>query len=328
MLIMPAVKNICSKCFNNIQKKCEIICEICQCKFHKICAKIENENAFNSLLDYENIVFNCDNCLHSSRDLIKKISLLTYEIQHLKALFAQLFDNASNNNNKNNNQRSLPVLNADLNSNVCSSNGTQATTTISFGDSNTNSFFKKNATGNIVSSVNNSELPTTSKKAFLSVDTAAVNTTADIDQNNVANVDVLNGDVALDVQGTSNWTNVTNRRKKPKKNKFIVGDSNNAELEVAVRTKWVHLSSFKPTVSAEDITNYVSKHLDVDKSLISCYKLVKKDASLETLRYVNFKLGVPSAFYNTLLEPKLWTCDVKVRPFQFFHKKLVINQQI
>lgn len=222
MLIMPTEKNICSKCYKNIQNKCEIICEICQCKFHKICAKLENENIFKCLSDCENIVFNCDNCLHSSRDLIKKISLLTYEIQNLKALFSQFVCNASKNNKSN--HLSLPVT---LNSNVLS-NGSQETTTISFGEFNKNSFVNNNATGNIVNAAyNNSEMPSTSKKALYSVNSVAVNNRAvnndcieitadDKDVNNrKAFAEVLNDAAELDVLPPSDWSNVTNRKKKP-----------------------------------------------------------------------------------------------------------------
>lgn len=88
----------------------------------------------------------------------------------------------------------------------------------------------------------------------------------------------------------------------------------------------MHLSSFKNTVTEDDIISYVSKHLDIDKLHISCFKLVKKDTAVDDLKFVNFKLGVTSSFYDNLLNPDLWTMDIKVRAFVDFPRKKVVQK--
>lgn len=109
-----------------------------------------------------------------------------------------------------------------------------------------------------------------------------------------------------------------NPSKKSKARAIIVGRNNTAELDVAPRLKWLHLSSFKPSVTADNIKAYVSKHSSIESSKISCYRLVKGDVSEDTLEWVNFKLGISSTLYDILLNSDLWPADVKVRPFKFF----------
>lgn len=117
----------------------------------------------------------------------------------------------------------------------------------------------------------------------------------------------------------SNWIRVgkNNRRKQIS----VVGSSLNSDLDVAIRMKWLHLSSFLPSVTAESIIDYVMKHAGIDKHQLSCYKLVKKDTPIDSLKRINFKLGVANAYYEKLLSPDLWPADVKLRPFRFFPKE-------
>lgn len=318
---MSSEKILCSKCFNNIQKNFAIICEICNCKFHKVCAKIENESAVNALFNFENIVYNCDNCLQSSCDLVKKVSLLTYEIEQMKTLFSQFMNNNSNNNNmKPVSHRSLPVLKTGFNSNAsapCLEKTNCHNTLCSYSQAkdNNTAFAANRSAGNLIQTT-----------AVNSVDVNADVAVKHVDDN--ANVAVLNDDNLIDADDISSWSNVTRRKIRTRKHKVVVGDNDNSELDVVIKMKWVHLSSFKPSVTEDNIISYVEKHLDIGKSNISCYKLIKKDVETKDLRFINFKLGVSSVFYEQLFKPELWTADIKVRPFKFFPKKPTLERQI
>ncbi|XP_036338696.1 uncharacterized protein LOC118748411 [Rhagoletis pomonella] len=117
------------------------------------------------------------------------------------------------------------------------------------------------------------------------------------------------------------WRTVENkRRRQSRKPVRVVGSNDCSDLGVATPFKWLHLSSFLPTVSCDNIIEYVGNHTGIDKRRISCYKLVKKESNLESLTHVNFKLGVCAHNFDNLLRPELWPANVSVRPFRFFQK--------
>lgn len=102
-----------------------------------------------------------------------------------------------------------------------------------------------------------------------------------------------------------------------KRKNVVIGSKSSKDLDVVIPKKWLHLSSFKPTVSADDIIKYVTKHSGITKDSLACYNLLKKDAQIDSLKKINFKIGVTSDLYDKLLCPDLWPNDVKVRPFRF-----------
>lgn len=118
------------------------------------------------------------------------------------------------------------------------------------------------------------------------------------------------------------WVNVQARRKRKC---IIFGDNNNKDLDVIADKKWVHLSYFKPSVTVENIVNYISKNAKIGLNHLECYKLVKKGADMNKLRKLSFKIGITAEYYNEILNPSLWPVDVKVRQFQFFNNKININ---
>ncbi|XP_017470558.1 PREDICTED: extracellular matrix-binding protein EbhA-like [Rhagoletis zephyria] len=130
--------------------------------------------------------------------------------------------------------------------------------------------------------------------------------------------DILNA--STQPQLGADWITVP-RKKVPKRKNVVVGRNENNDLGVFSPLKWLHLSSFKPTVSEVDIINYVSKQVIVDKQQIACYKLVKKDTNETSLKYINFKLGVPEDVYFNLLKPEIWPTNVNIRQFRFFQKQ-------
>ncbi|XP_017494309.1 PREDICTED: uncharacterized protein LOC108382447 [Rhagoletis zephyria] len=133
-----------------------------------------------------------------------------------------------------------------------------------------------------------------------------------------ASSDILNA--STQPQLGADWITVP-RKKVPKRRNVVVGRNENNDLGVFSRFKWLHLSSFKPTVSEVDIINYVSNQVIVDKQQIACYKLVKKDTNETALKYINFKLGVPEHVYFNLLKPEIWPTNVNIRQFRFFQKQ-------
>lgn len=324
---MTSISFICSKCYKNIQKNCEIVCNVCQTKFHKLCANVDNERAVNALENFENIVYNCDNCLQSSCELIKKISLLAYQIEELKSMFAQFVNaNNSENNNKSASHRSLPVLKTGLDSmsNLQSNRSTNLSSI-----ENAAVASSSNASENI--NVLGAAVNVRNVAAVVGLDGGVVANNVTLAGGGAigkmvmqSNVDEFSDAVSESVHdvnvNNARWNNVTTRKQR-KARVLVVGDNNNTELDVVVQKKWVHLSSFKNTVTEDQIIDYVGKRLDIDKSHISCFKLVKKDVSVNDLKFVNFKLGVSPGFYDALFKPELWTADIKVRPFKGFPKK-------
>lgn len=118
---------------------------------------------------------------------------------------------------------------------------------------------------------------------------------------------------------SSEWVNAS--KKKNKQKRFVVGESDNTELDVIVRKQWVHLSSFKPSVTEDHVKSYVAKRIDVGAEHIVCFKLIKKGVNLNDIDKINFKLGISSTFYDRILNPTVWPSDIKVRPFKNFRKK-------
>lgn len=113
-------------------------------------------------------------------------------------------------------------------------------------------------------------------------------------------------------------------RKKNKKrhaDNIVVGRKTSSELHVIAQTKWIHLSSFSPNVSEENIIDYVHSHANIDKKHLLCYKLVKKDAETANLKRISFKLGVAEQYLENILDPSLWQEYVRVRPFTNFPKR-------
>lgn len=316
-------KLICSQCYKCIQKDCEVVCKICQCKFHKVCAKIVDEAAVNALLRFVNIVYNCDNCLQTSCELVKRISLLSYEVSELKSMFTQYIGCNTNNNNIRVTHRSLPSQNAVFDSipskNNVSNHAVDAVVGAAGG-------FNKPISSRVVAGCSSQVESDVFVDALHNVQNDVTDDIGVVvaDDGAAAAVDVA-ADVACTGDNSvfgSEWSNVTKRRGNRNRRVVVIGDSDNAELDVVIKKKWVHISSFKPTVTEDNIISYVSKHLDIDKSHISCFKLLRKDTVVDDLKFINFKLGVNPGFYEELFKPKLWTADVKVRPFKFFPKRM------
>ncbi|XP_017483648.1 PREDICTED: mucin-5B-like, partial [Rhagoletis zephyria] len=102
------------------------------------------------------------------------------------------------------------------------------------------------------------------------------------------------------------WSAMDKKRTHKRHRRCVFGSNENSELGVVVRRKWLHLSYFLPTVRTDDIIGYVAKYAAIDKKTIVCYKLVKKDSDLETIKHINFKLGVSESDYSKILSSDIW----------------------
>lgn len=138
-------------------------------------------------------------------------------------------------------------------------------------------------------------------------------------------VDAINDNVNNE-ECDNAWVTVRKERKrKPKQNKRNIYGRDAAcnEFDVIHRLKYLHVSKFKNTTESEAIIKFVAGKLDVDSKLFSCYKLVKKDADITQLHFVNFKLGVPESLFNRVFNKDFWPFSVKLS--HFIHKAKNIN---
>lgn len=306
------MSSLCTKCFKQIQLN-SISCNVCKCKYHRICANVEDDLAVG-LEQCKNVVYNCENCLSTTSDLVSSVSNLTKEIKELKIIVSQL---AEYNKNK------LMVADDSVRSN-----------------DQTNVLLSSAPLSSSVSKAVNVAKPLTKQQRAAFADVVAgtshkIKTKGNMDIRDPkdAVTDVL--DDESDVFSTVNteteaintdWVTKRRRKRKPRK-VLCIGENSNTELDVVLKKKWVHISSLKPSVSENTIIDYVSRHLNIGKEHLECFKLVKKDASLENLKYINFKLGISSDYYNDLLSPSLWPSNVRLRPFKFFPRPMGQNQK-
>ncbi|KAH8320192.1 hypothetical protein KR059_011230, partial [Drosophila kikkawai] len=114
------------------------------------------------------------------------------------------------------------------------------------------------------------------------------------------------------------FVKVPHRKRKNNNNnkKTVVGVASASDsLQVLPIVKYLHAGKFKATTEPEAVLNYVSSKLNVDTKAFSCIKLIKKDVDISTLKFVNFKLGVPDQYYNDVFSNEFWPCSVKVKRF-------------
>jgi len=77
---------------------------------------------------------------------------------------------------------------------------------------------------------------------------------------------------------------------------------NAEDLPVLPTKKFLHVGKFATDTEPNTVLKYVSTKLKVDASSLTCAKLVKKDVDVTTLKFVNFKLGIPDQLYDTVFK--------------------------
>lgn len=138
--------------------------------------------------------------------------------------------------------------------------------------------------------------------------------------------DALNDNVNTGESRNTEWVTIRKKtkeranitiKKKPKQNKrnvFGVNPECNA-FDVVHRMKYLHVSKFKVTTEPEAIIKYVSDELKVDPKLLTCVRLIKRDADVTKLHFVNFKLGVPEPLYLRVFNKDIWPLSIKLTRF-------------
>ncbi|XP_059225889.1 uncharacterized protein LOC131997968 [Stomoxys calcitrans] len=278
---------LCAKCFKALSAK-SIACHVCRAKYHFFCADID-ANIAELFIKNANLVFNCNDCLRLTSNLIAGISSLKTEVRELKLLIdsslraevhelKQIIENNKQTEKKqrhqhNSNLNTAAVRSRDVVGKVQSTNAPVA------------------AAVEHSLNVNNSQHVVPYASSVSSLNT--------VDANAVDNDDAV---FEANVLPNSNWVRVQRRRKR--KDKVIYGENNTTnELDVVISKKWVHISSFKPSVTSEHITDFIQKNANIAKSNMECYVLVKKDVDINSLKRVNFKLGVTSNHYDDVINP-------------------------
>lgn len=294
-------KTLCAKCFNSLTTKA-IACHICRAKFHVFCVELDDK-ACNFFKEHKNIVFNCNDCLKASSEMISLISSLSSELREIKQTFIStlikdvkelklgfnvLAKNHDKSKNKQNKNKNLSIQLANANK-----------------QNNNNNADQRSLADVIVGSSN-----------------VLINEDND-DASSITSYAAAVSEVASNMYETDNQTSgFTKVRRRKRKNRVLaVGDNNTNELDVVVNKKYVHVSSFKPSVTADKMIEYICKSSTIEKHHIECTRLTKKDVDVNTLKHVNFKLGVSPNFYEDIIKPSLWPKNIKIRPFIFFPKK-------
>lgn len=334
-------KYLCAKCFKSLQSEKFVRCKLCTGKFHYICTDISEINAVDVVKKNKNIVFNCNDCLLGASDLVAAFSALSLEVREIKSMLSAFINNKEANNELQNTGKSKHntgltasnTLNVSLDSSSEMSRlqlqSTTSNASLSTAESTANlqNPIRDAACLNVCDDYAHEKMVSAARI----VDSLVSNNVED----NVAVVpDVANPSVTNSSSALARSSNVANKQvhiptnnsnwvevgRKKNRKRAVIGESENNDLEVVIQKKWVHLSTFKPTVTPESIIAYVAKYIDVSEEHMVCFRLAKKDADLTQLRSINFKLGISSDFFEELFKPSLWPTHVRVRPFHNFQR--------
>lgn len=292
---------LCAKCFK-VLKSNYISCHICRAKIHLICANID-EKQCNLFKENKNIVFNCNDCLKASSEMISLISSISSELRELKnPIVSTMREDV----------KEIKLRFDELTKNL------------------EQSYKQKKQFSKFV--VDNSKTQHSAANQRSNNDSVLVHGSSEVDKQYVDDacsslmsaptaVSQVRSNMYETDDQENNWTKVRRRRRRNRV--IVVGDKDTDDLDVVARKKYLHLSSFKPTVTADKIIEYIEKNSEIGKQHLECTRLVKKDVDESSLKFVNFKLGVSSCFYDDIIKSNFWPVDIKLRPFVFYPRKPV-----
>lgn len=343
----------CVSCFRAVGNLF-VTCISCNGYYHKLCSGIINDHHFHLIKSSKNIVYNCNNCVNSCSDLYAKVSVLSEEIQELKQKFCS-YENNKNatdrssfknkqknakeclNSNRDEQRRVHSPLRDSFPSNSANlvSSGVNANNVVVAAEVNDNARHNSvNVTTepsnvNAVNSLNKIRSRRDSICLADNPDSETEINASDLKSNEMRSrresfcLSVSSASVAATAKShipvhNTEWIDVKSKRKMKRS---IFGANENNDLDVIANKKWIHLSSFKSSVTVEQILNYIWKYSNIGKDKIDCYKLVKKDANLNELKKISFKIGVNAEIYKEIYKPSLWPANVRLRPFQIFSNK-------
>lgn len=78
----------------------------------------------------------------------------------------------------------------------------------------------------------------------------------------------------------------------------------------------IYVSRVSTTVTPDKMISYVEKHTDMKKNInFKCSLLVKKDADLNNLTFVSYKIDVTDEFMDQLMQESFWPKGIQIRLF-------------
>lgn len=99
----------------------------------------------------------------------------------------------------------------------------------------------------------------------------------------------------------------------------IIGTGGNDDLIQSVpvqKRKFVFVSRIKNTTTAQTVTNYLKKKLEIgDDKDILCWPLVKREIDASSMNFISFKIGVFENHFEKMLSNSFWPDGVLVREF-------------
>ncbi|XP_058840873.1 uncharacterized protein LOC131696345 [Topomyia yanbarensis] len=78
---------------------------------------------------------------------------------------------------------------------------------------------------------------------------------------------------------------------------------------------WLFLSRFSPSATVEEISKLVQHNLETQNP-VDVVKLVKKDADLNQMTFVSFKVGLPLEMKTRAMQPTSWQKGIYFREFE------------
>ncbi|KAH8344597.1 hypothetical protein KR067_001013, partial [Drosophila pandora] len=116
------------------------------------------------------------------------------------------------------------------------------------------------------------------------------------------------------------------RNKRNNPNRRIVGQAPScAQLQVMPSLKYLHIGKFATATQPEALCKFVADKLHLDPSDVACARLIKKDADINALKFVNFKLGIPEQHFPAVFNDDFWPMSVKVTRFHHREPAKVID---
>lgn len=292
---------LCAKCFKAVTSN-SIKCHLCKSKFHLICAKVDIKliDLFNQ---NDNVVYNCKDCLSATSEMISLISSISKDLRELKnQTVSKLCEDV----------KELKVGINELAKNLekkADKQEMQSSNRPIVKPKNNNNIANQRSLASVVVSGTSKSMLVNQCNDDASSITSYPTAASEVESN------MIEAD-----NNHHEWRTNVNRRKR--RNRVLVyGQKSSNDLAVVDKKKYLHISSFLPSVKPEEIIEFIEKNTEISKNHLECTRLVKKDVDVTTLKHVNFKLGVSSCFYNEIIKSTLWPMNTKVRPFVFFPRE-------
>lgn len=114
---------------------------------------------------------------------------------------------------------------------------------------------------------------------------------------------------ATDVQGTPGGASASNQSVKKRRSIFPT------PKPVTARGRTLYISGFKPSIEAQEITDFLRDAKIGDMDRITCTKLVSSYRKQRNLSYVSFKIWAPEDLYGLIADRKIWPRGITFREF-------------